>query len=165
MGGPGHEVQMDESLSFTTKHGRIVTQIWIIGFYDQTEKIGHLQQVPDRSAETIENVIVECVAPGSTIYTDEWKGYRNLKRLGYEHGTVNHWNNFVSPVTGDCTDNIVAYWSRIKSRLKYVSGSVGDMKWSHVDEAMYRETYNMTCDNPIQNYELFLTHIQENYPL
>uniref|UniRef100_A0A0L8HZ18 Uncharacterized protein n=1 Tax=Octopus bimaculoides TaxID=37653 RepID=A0A0L8HZ18_OCTBM len=30
-------------------------------------------------------------------------------------------------------------WSRIKRRLKYVTGSSGDMKWSRVDESMYRE--------------------------
>ena len=29
------------------------------------------------------------------------------------------------------------------------------MKWSHIDEAMYRDLYNMTCDKPLSNFNEF----------
>ncbi|VDO19322.1 unnamed protein product [Heligmosomoides polygyrus] len=35
------------------------------------------------------------VLPGTVIYTDSWKGYSNLKYLGFTHYTMNHNENFV----------------------------------------------------------------------
>lgn len=165
LGGPGHVVEIDESLLFKRKYniGRVTNQIWVVGFYDRTQRKGFLRRISDRSARTLEQVIVECVAVGSTIYTDQWRSYSNLGNLGYVHGTVNHSEHFVDPVTEVCTNSIEGYWSRIKRRIKYIYGSSGDMKWSHVDEAMYREAYHMTADKGMENFETFLQHVSEIY--
>uniref|UniRef100_A0A0L8G5W0 ISXO2-like transposase domain-containing protein n=1 Tax=Octopus bimaculoides TaxID=37653 RepID=A0A0L8G5W0_OCTBM len=125
----------------------MVENFWVIGFYDVTQKKGYLQHITDRKAETSEAAIFENVAPGTTIFTDMWPSYQNLQKLGYIHGTVNHSRNFVDPVSGVCTNSVEAFWSRIKRRLKYKSGSCGNMKWSHIDEAMYRDYYDMKCEN------------------
>lgn len=167
LGGTGHIVEVDESLLFKRKNnvGRVSRQEWVIGFYDRTAKLGFLRQIPDRTAVTLEAAILENVEPGSTIFTDEWRSYSRLTSLGYQHGTVNHSEHFVDPVTGVCTNSIEGYWSRIKRKVKHVSGSVGNMKWSHVDEAMYREAYGMKTDTAIRNFNLFLTHVTEKYPV
>uniref|UniRef100_A0A0L8HC94 ISXO2-like transposase domain-containing protein n=1 Tax=Octopus bimaculoides TaxID=37653 RepID=A0A0L8HC94_OCTBM len=75
---------------------------------------GFLQRVPDRSAATLEAVIIENVLPGTIVHTDKWASYRNLQQLGYIHRAVNQSTNFVDPETGACTNRIEAYWSRIK---------------------------------------------------
>jgi transposase-like protein len=46
--------------------------------------------VPNASGATLEFAIIDRVEPGSTIHTDEWRGYASLRHLGYEHKTVNH---------------------------------------------------------------------------
>uniref|UniRef100_A0A0L8IHE5 ISXO2-like transposase domain-containing protein n=1 Tax=Octopus bimaculoides TaxID=37653 RepID=A0A0L8IHE5_OCTBM len=123
-----------------------------------------LQRVPDRSAATLEGVMIENVLPGTLVHTDKWASYRNLQQLSYIHRTVNHSTNFVDPKTGACTNHIEAYWSRIKRRLKYVTGSSGDLKWSRVDESMYREMYGFTTKKNFENFYTFLEHIAEIYP-
>lgn len=159
MGGPGHVIQVDENLHFKSKDHicSILGETWIIGFYDETKNVGFLQQIPDRSATTLEHVILEYVAPGSTVSTVQLKGYNNLEKLGYVHRIVSDFSV--------CTSTIGEYWSRIKRRLKHMAGSVSEeeMKWSHVDEAMYREAYHMTCEKVLNNFETFLQHVQEIY--
>uniref|UniRef100_A0A0L8FHC4 ISXO2-like transposase domain-containing protein n=1 Tax=Octopus bimaculoides TaxID=37653 RepID=A0A0L8FHC4_OCTBM len=159
LSGPSHEVEKEESLYFKRKShvGRIGHQTWVVGCYDPTVKKGFLQRVPDRSAATLEAVIIEYVLPGTIVHTDKWGSYRNPQQLGYIHKTVNHSTNFVNPETGACTNHMEAYWSQIKRRLKYVTGSTGDMKWSCVDESMYREMYGFTVKENFENFDTFLT--------
>jgi transposase len=46
--------------------------------------------IPDRDETTLLQLISDNVEPGATILTDEWRAYRKLKELGYNHETVNH---------------------------------------------------------------------------
>ena len=46
--------------------------------------------VPDASMASLRKVVLENVKPGSTVSTDEHRGYNLLVRDGYIHGTVNH---------------------------------------------------------------------------
>uniref|UniRef100_A0A0L8FGP9 ISXO2-like transposase domain-containing protein n=1 Tax=Octopus bimaculoides TaxID=37653 RepID=A0A0L8FGP9_OCTBM len=136
LSGPSHEVEKEESLYFKRKSHveRIGHQTWVVGCYDPTVKKGFLQRVPDRSAATLEAVIIENVLPAIGI-----------------HNRVNHSTNFIDPETGACTNHMEAYWSQIKRRLKYVTGSTGDMKWSCVDESMYREMHGFTVKKNFEN--------------
>uniref|UniRef100_A0A0L8G7L9 ISXO2-like transposase domain-containing protein n=1 Tax=Octopus bimaculoides TaxID=37653 RepID=A0A0L8G7L9_OCTBM len=74
-------------------------------------KRGYLQLVPDQKAETLEVVIIENVEAGSTIFIDMWPSYKNLSRLEYNHGTVNHSSYFVDPMSGVCTNDVESYWA------------------------------------------------------
>lgn len=47
-----------------------------------------LKVVPDASGPTLEGVVEEMVEPGSTVRTDQWKGYNGLKRRGFTHDVV-----------------------------------------------------------------------------
>jgi len=46
--------------------------------------------VPDVAGNTLQPLIVDNVARGSTVHTDELRSYRGLNRKGYKHKTVNH---------------------------------------------------------------------------
>src|SRR4051812_14364031 len=45
--------------------------------------------IPDAKAYTLEGIVFENVEKGSTVSTDQWKGYGELKG-DYVHGTVEH---------------------------------------------------------------------------
>lgn len=45
--------------------------------------------------ETLEAIIIENIKPGTIIFTYQWAGYRNLGKVGYLYGTVNHARNFL----------------------------------------------------------------------
>lgn len=69
--------------------------------------------VPDRTSKTLYPIIVENIEAGSTLHTDEHRGYRSLKTLGYKHESVNHSKK--EYVKGNChTNSIESFWSRLK---------------------------------------------------
>jgi len=114
--GWGIVIQIDESLVAKHKYSvdTALDQQWIFGLYDTTTKLGHIQLVYDRRADTLILIIQKFVLHGSTIFSDQWAIYGQLRNLGYNHQTVNHKKNFVDPQTSVCTNSIEAYWSRDK---------------------------------------------------
>ncbi|GAB1600288.1 hypothetical protein Ahia01_000306500 [Argonauta hians] len=95
--------------------------------------------------------------------TDQWAGYKNLRSLGYTHQNVNHSTNFVDPGTGACTNNVESCWARIKRRLKFRYGSQGEMKWSHLDEAMYRDRYRFRAEKTEKKNYCNFSNILQKY--
>lgn len=91
LGGVDYTIQIDESVITNRKYnvGRAVEQKWILGIYDTTIR----KFIQNRSAPII-NEILKVLKPGSTIWTDQWKGCSKLNMLGnvspYTHCTVNH---------------------------------------------------------------------------
>jgi transposase-like protein len=49
-----------------------------------------LAVVPDVKRESLEPVMTQAIAPGSTVYTDSAKCYNFLEEVGYHHESVNH---------------------------------------------------------------------------
>lgn len=74
IGGLGKIVQIDESLIYKAKynlgHALFARQKWVIGFYDVERKVGFVRLLEDRSADSLTNLIMEHVEPGSVIHTD-----------------------------------------------------------------------------------------------
>ena len=124
IGGPGHIVEIDESLFARRKYnrGRVVPEQWILGGYDQETRHGFLVPVDRRDAATLLPVIQQWILPNTTIWSDMWGAYNNIAQLGYQHGTVNHIHNFVDPVTGVCTNRVEAMWQRSKAKFKSMMG-------------------------------------------
>ena len=59
---------------------------------------------------------------GTTIYTDQWKGYYGLQSLGFdwdkEETTINHSKNFVNPDNKRVhTQGIESKWRQVKRQL------------------------------------------------
>ena len=117
--------------------------------------------VSDRSENTLIPLIQRWVAPGTTIHSDGWGAYNDLSALGFDHHQVNHSRNYVDPQTGVTTNYVEAFWSRIKRRLKYITGSQEDMRWSHLDGACYRHWYGFKGDNIWENIDIYISHLRE----
>lgn len=96
IGGPNTTVEIDESCFAKRKFnkGRFVPNQWVLGGICRETNECFLVPVPDRTARTLLPIIIENVAPGTTIITDEWRSYHGLGDT-YEHLTVNHSINFV----------------------------------------------------------------------
>jgi transposase-like protein len=73
--------------------------------------------VPNVKRKTLEAVILEKVAEGSTISTDELHSYRALKGYGYAHGTVNHSaGEYVNRSIH--VNSLEGFWSRLKNSIR-----------------------------------------------
>ena len=96
-----------------------------------------LEICPDnkRDERTLLALLEKHVEPGTTIYSDLWRAYRNIDQKGYFHGTVNHSYNFVDPDSGVHTNTIESNWRPLKNRIE--RGGVGQ----HVNFANHLYEY------------------------
>ena len=147
LGGPGIVCQIDETLVFHKakyNRGRRARQQWVFGIVDTSFKPakGVLFEVRDRSANTLLPIIERTCHPGTVIHSDEWAAYNSIRsRLGFEHGTVNHSVNFISPEDGVHTQHVEAYWSQFKRHLKYMNGLRAENLEGFMDEYMWKAFY------------------------
>lgn len=99
--------QIDEAKFGRRKfnRGRIIEGHWVLGMIAEGSEDLRLVICPNnvRNSETLVPLILEHVARGSIIHTDEWKAYKPLTNYGYTHYTVNHSREFV------CTSFLLFY--------------------------------------------------------
>ena len=126
IGGPGRIVEVDEAKFGKRKYqrGRIVPGSWVIGGVERQTNKCFLDVCPNnrRSERILLPIILQHVAPGTTIITDKWKAYINLDRHGFIHHDVNHSRNFVDPQTGAHTNTIEGTWTHVKNRAQRRGG-------------------------------------------
>lgn len=79
----------------------------------------------------INKLLKKYVPVNSEVHTDEYKGYSNLKKIGYKHKKCNHSKGkFV--VQGSHTNTIEGFWSQLK---RSVHGTY------HAVSSKYLQTY------------------------
>ena len=149
LGGEGVRVQVDESVISGAKRSknrkaRPVQEKWVVGAYDTEKKVGMMRRVNDRSADTLVECIKEWCLPGTIIVTDGWRGYSEVKAMGFDHEVVVHEDHFVDPVTGVHTNAVESWWQRCKRRLKRILGTSDELLCSYLDEFLWRERYGKT---------------------
>ena len=117
-GGQELTVEIDGAKFGKRKYnrGRVVEGKWVLGGICRETKEVFLEVVERRDKHTLLPIILEKVAQGSTVITDCWKAYDDLKH-SFTHLTVNHSLNFVDPNTGAYTQNIENLWWQIKRQL------------------------------------------------
>lgn len=168
LGGQGQAVQIDESMFSSPKHhrGRPMKSGWLFGMYGETERRGVAKFVEDRNKETLTNVLLEFVRPGTEVVSDGWKAYRTLNHLGrvspYKHVWVNHSEHFVDPVTGYHTNAVEAYWSVMKRWCRKMAVKNSRLIPSHLDQFQWRQLY---CRTNSEGFSNMLAHIALRYPV
>jgi len=139
------KVEMDETYvgGRTTLDKKFDNKTPVVGAVERGGKVT-TEVTQDASATTLQRVIRTYIQEGSTIYTDEWKGYHRTKRLGYNHLSVIHsakqWSN------GDIhTNSIEGFWSQLKRGISgtYVSVSPQHLQ-KYVDEFAFRYNQRST---------------------
>ena len=91
--------------------------------------------VPDVKRKTVIPKIMENVAAGSTIYTDEMNSYKIL-RESYAHKVVNHAYEYVNGNVH--TNGIESFWSLLKRCLK---GTYIHADAMHLDRYVAEQVY------------------------
>ena len=122
-----------------TNYGEQVVGPWVVGLYKSNTEV-RFEIVPDRSASTLRQVIARYCEPGSTIVTDEWKGYGGLCGDGFDHLTVNHSRWFINPMNGANTQGIERLWVEGKAVLKRHRRPTTLLQ-SHLDEVAWRKRH------------------------
>ena len=88
-----------------------VGKIPVGGIIDQNTRAVVMMPLPDVRKDTLHAFIGDHVKPGSTVYTDDHRGYRDLH--DYDHRTVNHSGR--QYVDGEVTTNdIESVWAVLK---------------------------------------------------
>jgi hypothetical protein len=97
--------------------------------------------IPTESLVHLEGSVSHNVAPGTRVSTDDHRSYRQLGRVGFDHGVINH--SAGEYVRGDVhTNTIEGYWSRLKNSIKGTHVHLSEKHlWKYVSEFSYR--YNM----------------------
>jgi len=168
VGGPGHVVHVDESVVTKRKYhrGRAIPQVWALGIYDSTLRVGYVAIVRNRRAATIMEHIERVVRPGTEIWTDQFASYQGLGNVGgvapYVHRTVNHSKNFVDPVTGVCTNAVETFWSRLKGFMRRLGVMSSPFMDEYLDQFMWAQHFG---DTPQETYSNLLEQIKERYPV
>lgn len=161
LGGVGCIVEIDESAVRTPKHhsrGHPGAPRWVLGLICRETGDAYLQFVQARDKETLQAIIAERVAPGTTIYTDGWRAYRGLDMIQvqppFTHRVVNHRAHFIDRATGVHTNNVEAMWKAAKASFKRMNGVSSERIQSHLDEWLFRKKIrNMQNDPKKPHYD------------
>jgi len=167
IGGPGHVVQIDESVVSAAKrtangHARPIRERWVFGGIDTTTKEAFLVEVERRDAATLLPIIQQRILPGSTIWSDQWAAYRGIERVtGMAHSSVNHSLHFVEPGTGVHTNGIENLWRCAKDKFKRMHGTSSAHITSYLDEFMWSRQYGGRDDS----FENTVAMMRWRYPV
>ncbi len=114
-----------------------------------------LQRVPNASAESLEEAIQGAIEPGSIIWTDGWKGYNQLKSLGYTH-------EIIRPET-EVGDNLLPQCNRVASLLqRWLLGThQGAVSHDHLDYYLDEYTFRFNRRTSQHRGKLFYRLIQQ----
>ena len=157
----GH-VEVDESYVGGKRHGKrgrgasgkslVVIAAEVIG--DHIGRI-RLRRVPNASSDSLNEAILQAVAPGSVIQTDGWKGYFKLDSLGYTHETVRH--------TEEVGDNLLPHCHRVAALLKrWMLGThQGAISHEHLDYYLDEYTFRFNRRTSRHRGKLFYRLVQQ----
>jgi transposase-like protein len=113
-----------------------------------------LQRIPDASAKSLENAIDANVIKGSTIKTDDWKGYNHLNSLGYKHQIVRK--------EASLGENLLPSCHRVASLLKrWLLGThQGAVSLKHLDYYLDEFTFRFNRRKSKHRGKLFYRLLQ-----
>ena len=160
IGGPGHTVEVDESLFNRRKYnvGRVLQLLWVFSGYEPAEKMGFLVTVPNRNAETLFPLIMKHILPGTTVVSDCWRAYTGLGGEGYKHKTVNHKVHFIDPMSKATMNHVERMWKEAKQRNKVECGTNRELVDSYLTEFIWRQKFKK------DPFASILNQIAEYYP-
>lgn len=118
---------------------------------------GEVSALPtnDLKSSTVYPIVKKRLLPTSTVYTDEFRTYDSIKRLGYKHIRVNH-SDEVWVVGNAHTNTIEGFWSLLKRGIDGVYHAVSQKHLqSYINEYSFR--YNHREDDK----PMFLTVLEK----
>jgi transposase-like protein len=164
LGGPGREVESDETFvggkaknmhasrraqfkvareSSMTGDANLVNKTAVWGVLDRESRKVRATVVPKVNREALQTAVLNQVAPGSKVYTDEAAVYKSLPKE-YTHEFVNHVEKYVHGRVH--TNGMENFWSLLKRGLNGTYVAVEPFHlFRYIDEQVFR--YNNRKDD------------------
>lgn len=92
-------------------------------------------------ARTLIPVVRLVVEDTATVYTDQWRGFSDLKLDGYTHRNVNHSEEYVAR-DGSHINGIESFWSFAKRRIRKFNGIARTTLPLHLKECEFRYNHD-----------------------
>jgi transposase-like protein len=132
----------------------------VMGMLDRESRQVRAKVIPNAKRDVLQAEILREIEKGSTVYTDGWTGYDNLKAQNYIHETVTHINEYVKGQVH--TQGIENFWSLLKRGLNGTYVAVEPFHLSrYVDEQVFRFNNRATKDNPLTDYDRFMLALSQ----
>ncbi|XP_065642327.1 uncharacterized protein LOC136073956 [Hydra vulgaris] len=171
VGGINHDgtpviVEIDESKFFHCKYhrGQWCSGHWVFGGVERNSGKCFLVEVPDRSAETLQEMILRYILPGTHIVSDGWASYGGIENIQdgiYSHAVIVHERHFVDPLDEEVhTQNVENLWMRVRRKLQRQFGTSEDLFTSYLYEFIWRQRF--------KNFSLFsafISCLSRQYPV
>jgi len=140
---------------------RLDSKTTVLGMVQRRGQI-RAEVVPNNKRTTLVPVIIESVAPGAKVYTDQLRSYQRLPKVGFEHAHVDHSAKVY--VSGDVhTNTIEGFWWLLKAGIRGVYHGVSPKHLqSYLDEYTFR--YNHRLDGERGMFSAFLRQVQKAGP-
>ncbi len=145
LGGPGSEVEIDETLIGGSISGMGSgykgNKTCVVGML---ERGGELvtRVVTGRTKPAMHALINTHVLPGTTIHTDEFGGYYGIGSNGYKHVTVDHKSGQYATAAGAGVNALEGFWAQLKRGINAMSaGSIFGSIWGSLSIATICVTF------------------------
>lgn len=140
----GQPIEMDETYVGGRRrglHGRPVAGSHKQPVFGMVQRKGRVaaMTVENAKAATLLPNVQERILPACTVYTDEWKSYNDLGKMGYDHQRIRHAQRVY--VSGDVhTNTIEGFWSLVKRGLdgvfhgvskQHLQGYLNEYAWRY----------------------------------
>ena len=132
----------------------------VMGMLDRELRQVRAKVVPNVKRETLQNEILSQIEHKSTVYTDGWASYDDLKAKEFIHDTVSHVNEYVRGNVH--TQGIENFWSLLKRSLRgtYVAVEPFHLD-AYVQEQCFRFNNRSTKDNPLTDADRFMLAVSQ----
>jgi transposase-like protein len=176
MGGPDREpIEIDETgvgplphrmhrsrrLKLQTAITQRTHKVQVMGMLDRETRQVRAQVIPNVKRETLQNVILNHIEGGATIYTDQFNAYDRLPAAKeFIHETVNHMQEYVRGQVH--TQGIENFWSLLKRTLRgtYVAVEPFHLE-RYVAEQVFRFNNHATKENPLNDSDRFIVAMMQ----
>jgi transposase-like protein len=132
----------------------------VMGMLDREARQVRAKVIPNVKRETLQNEILNQIEKKSTLHTDSWASYDELKAQDFIHKTVNHYQEYVRGEVH--TNGIENFWSLLKRSLKGTYVAVEPFHLDrYVSEQVFRFNNRATKDNPLTDADRFSLAIMQ----
>lgn len=119
----------------STSNARYAGKSVVMGMLERGTRV-RAAVIPERKKPIVQQIIRDCVAPGTEVHTDEFVGYLGLSDE-YAHQVINHLDGYVREHVS--TNGIENFWSLLKRGLNGTYVAVEPFHlFRYVDEQSFR---------------------------
>jgi transposase-like protein len=155
VGGKGKNKHRDKRVERT--QGRSTENKTVMfGLLEREGKV-KAEKVPNARKKTLQPIIIKTVKKGSTVITDEWRGYNKLS-VKFNHLRVNHSKDiYVDGIAH--TNSIDGFWSLFKRGIIGIYHSVSE---KHIDRYVteFSQRYNTRNTTELDRFNDFLSQCE-----